>query len=303
MASEQLQIVLDLLKQNPVGLGDDIQAMRAGMEATAAAVPADVKVEPTTLGGVPGEWVTAPGADAGAVLLYLHGGGYVMGSPNTHRDLVARLSRASGLPAFAADYRLAPEHPFPAAVDDAVAVYRALLASGVRADRVTVAGDSAGGGLTLALLAAIKAAGEPMPAGAAVISPWTDLALTGASLTARAAIDPMIKGAEPIALMARHYLGSADPKHRLASPLYAGYEGFPPLHIQVGTSEVLFDDGARVAARACEAGVPVVFEPWQDMIHVWHAFAALLPEGQQAIERMGSWLRERVSLREAVTAG
>lgn len=301
MPGPELQVVLDLLRQNPV-LTTDIATMRARMEAQAAAPPEDVKVEPAELGGVPGEWVAAPGADASTVLLYLHGGGYVLGSPATHRDLVARLSRASGLRAFLADYRLAPEHPFPAAVDDALAVYRAILASGVPAARVTVAGDSAGGGLSLALLVAIKAAGDPMPAAAATISPWTDLALTGGSIGSRAAIDPIIPGADPIRFMAGQYLGSADAKHRLASPLYADFDGFPPLLIQVGTSEVLFDDAARVAARACEAGVPVVFEPWQDMIHVWHAFAALLPEGQLAIERMGAWLRERVPAGEALPA-
>ncbi|MCC7365550.1 MAG: alpha/beta hydrolase [Dehalococcoidia bacterium] len=305
MASEQLNVVLDLLKQRGSAAGNgelDVTATRAGMDQMAAQAAPDITVEPAEVGGVPGEWVSAPGADPGSVVLYLHGGGYVLGSPTSHRDLAARLSRASGMRVFTADYRLAPEHPFPAAVDDAVAAYRALLKSGIPASRLAIAGDSAGGGLTLATVASLKATGDELPATALCISPWTDLALTGGSLKSRAAIDPIISGDAAITAMASLYLGSADPKHRLASPLYANYAGFPPLLIQVGTSEVLFDDAARTAARACEAGVPVCFEPWQDMIHVWHMFAPMLPEGQQAIERMGAWLRERIPQREAITA-
>ncbi|MGE5595554.1 MAG: alpha/beta hydrolase [Hyphomicrobiales bacterium] len=302
MASEQLQVVLNLLKQNrpPEGApAPDIAAMRAGMEERSARCADDISVEPVDAGGVPAEWISAPNAEPANVVLYLHGGGYVLGSPTTHRDLAARISRASGARVLLIDYRLAPEHPFPAAVDDALAAYRWILAQGIDPAAVAIAGDSAGGGLTLATLLALRDAGGPLPASAACISPWTDLTGTSKALETRAHLDPMVQR-EGLLQMAASYLGGADPKTPLASPLFGDPTGLPDLLIQVGTSETLFDDGARFAARACEAGVAVTFEPWQDMIHVWHAFAPILPEGQAAIERMGEFIRAR--LRQPATA-
>jgi acetyl esterase/lipase len=292
MASEQLQVVLRLIREGRAAQGDapDVATMRANMEATAAKPAPDVKVEPIDVAGVPAEWVTAPGAARDAALLYLHGGGYVMGSCTTHRDLAARISRAAAAPVLLLDYRLAPEHPFPAAVDDATAAYRWLLAQGFAPGRLAIAGDSAGGGLTAATLLSLRDAGDALPAAAVLISPWTDLAATGKSLVARADRDPMVS-AEGIVDLARAYLGDTDPQHPYASPLYDDLSGLPPLLIHVGTDEVLFDDAARFAARACEAGVRVTFEPWEEMIHVWHAFAPVLPEGQAAIERLGRFVR------------
>ncbi|MCK9518081.1 MAG: alpha/beta hydrolase [Dehalococcoidia bacterium] len=295
MASEQLQVVLRILQEGREARGDatpDVATMRANMEAVAAKPAPDVKVEPAEVEGVPAEWVRAPGATAGTALLYLHGGGYVMGSCATHRDLAARISRAAGGPVLLLDYRLAPEHPFPAAVDDATAAYRWLVAQGFAPAKLAIAGDSAGGGLAAATLLALRDASDPLPAAGVLISPWTDLANTGRSLHTRADLDPMV-AKEGLADLAGVYLNGTDPQHPYASPLYDDLSGLPPLLVQVGTAEALFDDGARFAGRACEAGVTVTFEPWEEMIHVWHAFAPILPEGQAAIDRLGAFLRER----------
>lgn len=253
----------------------------------------DVRCEAVVAGGVPGEWIVPPGAEESRVLLYLHGGGYVIGSVNTHRDMVSRIARAAQARALAIDYRLAPEHPFPAAVEDATAAYRWLLASGMPAERIVIAGDSAGGGLTLATLLALRDAGDLLPAAAVCISPWTDLAVTGESMDTKADVDPMIRKAEAIE-GAKLYLAGADPKTPLASPLYADLSGLPHLLIQVGTHETLQDDSVRLAERARAAGVDVTLEQWEEMIHVWHFFAFILPEAQQAIDRIGQFVREHV---------
>ncbi len=225
--------------------------------------------------------------------MYLHGGAYQLGSPATLRHLVAMLAAAAQAQALSVDYRLAPEHPFPAAVDDAVAAYRWLLAAGRDPASVAIAGDSAGGGLTLATLVALRDAGDPLPAAAVAISPWTDLALTGESLRTRAGADVMVKPAgmpESAAL----YLTGTDPRHPYASPLYADLRALPPLLIQVGDAEVILDDSTRFAARARTAGVDVTLEIWDEMPHVFQAFAGLLPEADQAVARIGSWLCEHV---------
>jgi acetyl esterase/lipase len=194
---------------------------------------------------------------------------------------------------FAIDYRLAPEHPFPAAVEDAVAGYRWLLSTGVDPAQIIIGGDSAGGGLTVATLVALKDAGERLPSGAVCISPWTDMALTGESLVSKAEADPMIT-TDGITRVRDAYVGAADPRAPLASPIYAGLSGLPPMLIHVGENEVLLDDSTRLAERAKAAGVDVTLEVWPEMFHVWHFFAAMLPEGQQAIERIGEWVRGRV---------
>jgi acetyl esterase/lipase len=225
------------------------------------------------------------------VIYYLHGGGYVMGSINTHREMISRLSRAARARALAIDYRLAPENPFPAAVGDSTGAYRWLISTGVDRARLVIAGDSAGGGLTVATLVALRDAGDPLPAAAVCLSPWVDLEGLGESMTTRAEMDPMVQR-EDILELAEAYLGDTHPRTPLAAPLYADLRGLPPLLIQVGTAELLLDDSTRLAERARSAGVDVILEPWDDMFHMWHFFAAMLPEGQQAIDRIGEFIQK-----------
>ena len=289
MASEQLKKVIEIITSQPRNPNASIERRRAAMEKVSERVAPDVKCEPVNAGGVSAEWIAAPGAQSDRVILYLHGGGYVTGSINTHRAMVARIARASKGRALLIDYRLAPENPFPAAVDDATAAYRWLLAEGCAPSKIVIAGDSAGGGLALAALAALRDAHDPMPAAAVAISPWTDLEGTGDSVKTKAAKDPMVQGSDLVP-MAKMYIGTHDPKNPLLSPLHADYRGFPPLLIQVGEAEILLDDSTRVAERAKAAGVKVELEIWDDMVHVWHVFAKLLPEGQQAIDKIGTFV-------------
>ena len=247
---------------------------------------------------MPAEWVAARGGPAGRVLMYLHGGGYQLGSPATLRHLIGLLSAGASARVLSVAYRLAPEHPFPAAVEDALAAYRWLLAGqGRNPRRIAIAGDSSGGGLALGTLVALRDAGEALPVAAAVISPWTDLALTGESLRTRAEAEVMVKPAgmaETVAL----YLNGADPRHPYASPLYADLRGLPPILIHVGDAEVILDDSTRFADRAKAAGVDVTLEVWDEMPHVWHAFAGLLPEADQAVAGLGAWLDRRYAAGE-----
>ncbi len=213
-----------------------------------------------------------------------------MGSISTHREMAGRLSRAAAARVLLIGYRLAPENPFPAAVEDSVTGYRWLISTGVDPGKVVIAGESAGGGLTVATLVALRDAGDPLPAAAIPVSPWVDMEALGESMTTKAEVDPMATK-EGIAEMAKAYLGGADPRTPLAAPIYADLKGLPPLLIQVGTSEVLLDDANRLAERAKSAGVDVILEPWEDMIHMWHFFP-MLPEGQQANERIGEFVRK-----------
>jgi acetyl esterase/lipase len=294
MASEQLNKVIERIKSQPQNPSASIEQRRAGMERISERVPADVICEKVLAGGVNAEWIAAPGASADRVILYLHGGGYVVGSINTHRAMISRIARASNARALAIDYRLAPEHPFPAAVDDTIAAYKWLLAQGYKPGKIVIAGDSAGGGLTIAALLAIRDAGLPMPAGAVPISPWTDLEGTGESVRTRAARDVMVTQ-ENLAHSAKQYYGTHDPKDPLVSPVYANFRGLPPMLIHVGDAEILLDDATRVAKSAKSAGVDVELEVWDDMPHVWHVFAKILPEGQQAIDKIGKFVIARTS--------
>ena len=292
MASEQLGKVIERIKSAPQNPNAPMEQRRAGMERISERVPADVICEKVKAGGVDAEWIAAPGANADRVILYLHGGGYVIGSINTHRAMVSRIARASNARALAIDYRLAPEHPFPAAVEDATAAYRWLLAQGYKPGKIVIAGDSAGGGLTIVLLLAIRDAGLPMPAGAVPISPWTDLEGTGESVHTRAARDVMVN-MENLTSSAKQYYGTHDPKDPLVSPVHGNFRGLPPMLIQVGDAEILLDDATRVAKSAKAAGVDVELEVWDEMPHVWHVFAKLLPEGQQAIDKIGKFVIAR----------
>ena len=294
MPSQQMQTIVQMLRAQPRNPNATIEESRAGFEMIAGMfpVPGDITSEKVDAGGVPAEWVAAPGASRDHVVLYLHGGGYCIGSLNTHRDLVGRISRASGARCLVIDYRMAPEHPFPAAVEDATAAYRWLLAQGADPKRIAIAGDSAGGGLTMATLLALRDAGQPLPATAVCISPWTDLEGSGESMTTKADIDPMIEK-DGLDRMAAAYAGQ-DLHNPLVSPIHADLSGLPPLLIQVGTWEMLLDDSTRLAERAKAVGVDVTLEPWDEMIHVWHFFAPMVPEGQQAIDRIGEYLRAHI---------
>jgi acetyl esterase/lipase len=296
MASQQLETVIQTLRSMLENQPASIEEFRTTFEnmASSMRVAEDVRCEPVNAGGVPAEWIVAPGAADDRVVLYLHGGGYVIGSVNTHRDMISRLSRAAGARALALNYRLAPENPFPAAVEDSAAAYRWLLSRGTKPARMVIAGDSAGGGLTVAALVALRDAGDPLPAAGVCLSPWTDLEGIGESMTTKAAVDPLVQK-EGLLQMAKLYLGGKDPHTPLAAPLYADLRRLPPLLIQVGERETLLDDSTRVAERAKAAGVPVSLEVWDGMIHVWQMFASMLPEGQQAIERIGQFIREHTS--------
>jgi phosphinothricin tripeptide acetyl hydrolase len=224
-------------------------------------------------------------------VLYLHGGGFVMGSPVTHRKLAGDISRASGARVLLLDYRLAPEHPNPAATDDGVQAYRWLLEQGVEPGSVAVAGDSAGGGLTVAVLLALRDAGAPMPAAAVCISPWVDMTGEAASITTRAERDPMV-GTGDLARFTDWYLAGADA--RASSPVYADLQGLPPLLIHVGDEEILLDDSVLLAERATAAGVDATLEVWPEMFHVWHVFAGRVPESTAAVEQVGQFLRSQL---------
>ncbi len=294
MASEELRAVAEALRANQMLSGTLLQRRASMEEATRGLAPPEgTVVEPVVADGVPCEWIAAPGARTDRAVLYLHGGAYTAGSLNTHRLHVANLSAACGARILNVDYRLAPEHPHPAAVDDALAAYRWLLASGLAPAHVVLAGDSAGGGLTAAALVAIRDAGGPAPAGAALISPWADLTMTAASYASRAELDPMVS-LEGLTPSAEAYLAGADATAPTASPVHADLAGLPPLLIHVGDHEVLLDDSVLLAERARAAGVDVELWVAPEMIHVWHAFAGLIPEGAEALEKLAAWIRTRL---------
>ena len=296
MASAELTKVLELMGQRPLNPNATLEEMRAGMEAGSFPATEAATVTSVDANGVPGEWVTVPESDPNRRMLYVHGGGYVMGSPVTHRRLCEGIARAGGCAVLNLDYRMAPEHVFPAAVDDAMAGLQFMQENGPdgpgAAESVFVGGDSAGGGLMLATLLAAREQGVAMPDGGVGISVWSDLAITGESIQTRSGVDPLITDDSMVTNMAAMYLGEADAKTPLASPLYADYAGLPPLILQVGDHEVLLSDTTRVAERARAAGVEVTEEVWDEMFHVWHAFAPMLPEGQQAIDRIGEFINQ-----------
>lgn len=295
MPSQQFQSLVDKVRARKPATLPPLEDLRTEMDRMADIfpLPEGTEMEDVDAGGVPGRWISMPGVAADKVVLYLHGGGYVMGSIDSHRTMMAMISAASGARVLGINYRLAPEHPLPAAVDDATAAYRWLLGQGVASGNLAIAGDSAGGGLTLAALLALRDAGEPLPAAAVCISPWTDMTGSGDSIRTKAEEDPMVSPAS-LSTHAKNYLGGADPKTPLASPLFADLKGLPPLLVQVGTAEVLLDDSRRLAERARAAGVDVTLEEGEDMIHVWHWFAPMAPEGGEAIDRMGAYLKARM---------
>ncbi|MCA9717608.1 MAG: alpha/beta hydrolase [Myxococcales bacterium] len=277
----------------------DLAGLRDATDGGFIPVPEGITILDARIGELAAEWVLDRASDPARRLLYLHGGGYLAGGLASHRPLVAAIARASGCSVLVPAYRLAPEHPFPAAVEDAVLAYQYLRAHGPRGDaaidavpggRVFIAGDSAGGGLTLACMLRTREGGIPLPHAAVTLSAYTDCALTGDSMRTRAEVDPVI-GLKMIPEAVALYLAGADPRDPLASPLYGDPAGFPPLLMQVGDAELLRDDTVRFAERARERGVDVTLEVWPDMIHVWQLFTGVFPEAQAAVERVGAFLR------------
>ncbi len=295
MAGEEIKAVRELVAAFPMAEGMPIDDLRAFMDQNANLfpVPEGVSVKEVDADGVQGEWVKAPGAREDAVIMYMHGGGYAIGSTASHRPLVAAISDAAGATMLSLNYRLAPEHPFPAAVDDAVTGYRWLVKKGVAPNRIAVAGDSAGGGLTMATLLALRDAGDPRPAAGICLSPWVDLTCSAKSYQTKAETDPMLNLKEAL-LIAAIYYGDKDPKTPLVSPLFADLTGLPPLLIHVGSEEVLLDDSNGLHRCAIEAGVDSTLEVWDDMIHVWQMFFPMLKEGRDAIARIGEYFKARV---------
>jgi acetyl esterase/lipase len=253
-------------------------------------MPADVRVEPVEADGVAAEWTTMPGADPARVILFLHGGGYISGSLLSHRHMIAQAGREAGARTLALGYRLAPEHPFPAALEDAVAGYRFLLSQGFAPQRIVMAGESAGGGLAVAALVRLRDAGAPLPACTWCSSPWVDLEMTGGTMVTKAAVDPLIQKSY-LAELAASYLHGADPRTPMASPIYADLRGLPPMLIQVGSAETLLDDAVRLAGVAGAADVRVTLQVWPDMIHAWHLFYPQLAAGRRALAEVGAFVR------------
>jgi epsilon-lactone hydrolase len=274
----------------------DLAARRARLDGFGRrdAIPGDIRIAPVDAGGVPGEWTIGPGADPARVLVFLHGGGYMAGSLDSHRHVVVRAGLEAGARTLALAYRRAPEHPFPAALDDAVAGYRFLLAQGIAPERVALCGESAGGGLALAVALRLRAAGEPLPGCLWLASPWVDLTLSGESLSTKAAVDPLIQGSY-LAGLAQAYLDGADPWNPLVSPLCADLRGLPPTLIQVGSDETLLDDAVRLAGAAGSAGVSVTLRIWPAMIHAWHLFFPQLAEGRAALAEAGRFVRRHLA--------
>lgn len=298
MPSPAHDAIVEMLSEGSLFTSDgsalDVPRMRREMESMTAAsvMPEGARTEPVVADGVPAEWLDGPDADESRVLLYLHGGGYLLGSIATHRALAARIAGAAGIRALIIDYRLAPEHPYPAALEDALAAYAFLLDQGFAPERVAIGGDSAGGGLAIATLVALRDAGRPLPGAAIALSPWTDLEATGESIETRA--DPMIGNKDELVATASLYLDGADPRTPTASPLYADLARLPAIAIQVGTAERLLDDSTRIADRIRAAGGEVDLEVFEDLIHVFQSMAPHVPESVEAIEKLGSFLERHL---------
>lgn len=276
------------------------QGMRRWEEQAAARhirLPNECRITPVEIKGMPAEWLEWHGSGADRTILYLHGGGYVLCSPRTHRDLISRITRASGARALSIEYRRGPEDPHPAAVDDAVTAYQWLLGNGMKPERIAVMGDSAGGGLTLVLLQTLRDRGIPQPACAVCISPWADLTCSGATHRTNRKKDPILPAPE-LPKFARLYLPEGDLSNPSVSPLFGDFAGLPPILIHVGTDEILLDDSRRVAEKARQAGTAVELKIWPHMIHVFQALAFMLPRARQAIREIGSYVRDHIPAAE-----
>jgi len=292
MDDSEIDAICALLSSKPRPVGWVQRRQRLDEVGSIWPVADDVNLELVDLGGVSGEWSIAPGSDATRVLIFFHGGGYCSGSILSHRRMVAEAGRAAGTRTLAVGYRLAPEHPFPAALDDALTVWRYVQNQGVAAKHIAIGGDSAGGGLTVALINRLRNAREELPGCAWLVSPWTDLAMSGETLTTKDAIDPIIHKGYLGELADAYLPAGMDRKDPQISPLYADLKGLPPTLIQVGSAETLLADATRFAAAAGAADVPVTLEIWPHMIHAWHLWNAHLEPGRRALANAGSFIRE-----------
>jgi acetyl esterase/lipase len=290
MADAEIDVIREIIASHPRPAGLSERRKRLDALGGQYALPTDVRVEAVDANGVAAEWTTTPGADPGRVIMFLHGGGYISGSLDSHRHMVAQAGREARARTLALGYRLAPEHPFPAALEDAIAGYRFLLSQGLEPKHIAVAGESAGGGLAVATLVSVRDAGLALPACTWCSSPWVDLEASGDSMTTKAPVDPLIQ--KPYSLeLAAAYLNGADPRTPLASPIYAELKGLPPMLIQVGSAETLLDDAVRLARVAGAADVRVTLEVWPDMIHAWHLFYQQVAAGRHALAAVGAFIR------------
>ena len=294
MEQSDIAAIRDLLGSKPRPVGWAARRQRLDEIGAVWPVASDVTLSAVDINGIPGEWSTVPGSNSSRVLLFLHGGGYCSGSIISHRRMVSEAGRAAGVRTLAIAYRLAPENPFPAAFDDTVTAWHFLRRQGIAAEHIAIGGDSAGGGLSLAVALKLHDIKEELPACLWLVSPWTDLTMSGSTLITKDVVDPLIhKGY--LRELADAYLGSAsDRKDPRVSPLFANLTGMPPLLIQVGSAETLLDDAIRLAAAAGEADVSVTLEIWPHMIHAWHLWNAHLQPGRQALADAGSFMREHL---------
>ncbi len=294
MSSIQNQIIKYWFRHQKVfGKGDyDPQAMRTKADGVGlfARARRGVKVVPVVVNSLACEWLIPDGSPEGLAILYIHGGAWFMGSANTHRAFVSRLAYASRIRALFVNYRLAPEFPFPAGLEDCLSAYEWLIQTGIPPQRIVVAGDSAGGNLALALLLALRKAGKPLPAGAVALSPATDLAFTGDSVHTRLKVDPIFASGGPTTII-QDYITNHDARDPLISPLYADLHGLPPLLIHVGDHEILLDDSTRFGEKATAAGVQAVTVVWPEMFHVFQLFVPFIPEANRAVEQIASFIR------------
>jgi epsilon-lactone hydrolase len=290
MANAEIDTVRELLASSPRPAGLNERRRRLDALGSRYPLPADLQVETADANGVAAEWTMTPEADPTRAVLFLHGGGYVSGSLDSHRHMVGQAGREAHTRTLALAYRLAPEFPFPAALEDAIAGYRFLLSQGFDPKRIAVAGESAGGGLAIAMLVSLRDRGVPLPACIWCSSPWVDLEAIGGSMIAKASVDPLIQKPYLIELAAA-YLNGVDARMPLASPLYSDLRGLPPMLIQVGSAETLLDDSVRLAGVAGAADVRVTLEVWPDMIHGWHLFYPQLAAGRGALAQVGAFIR------------
>ena len=294
MDQSELEVLRTLLSSKPRPVGWTERRQRLDEVGSVWSVADDITLEPVDVDGVAGEWSRAPGSDASRVLLFFHGGGYCSGSIHSHRRLVTEAGRAAGVRTLAVAYRLAPEHPFPAALEDALTAWHFLRRQGVAAKHIVVGGDSAGGGLTLALIGQLQEAREELPACMWLLSPWTDLTMSGSTLATKDSVDPLIHGGYLHELADAYLPDSVNRKDPRVSPLYADLTGVPPVLIQVGSAETLLADATRLAAAAGAADVAVTLEVWPHMIHAWPLWNAHLEPGRQALAEAGTFMKQRL---------